>query len=188
MRITTVILLTISLIFMLAAAACPSGDTDSQTQTPSPEPETLETPDVPAESLPLQITGTDMGELFDEWEALGEDTKLLIEWIGDPEVDLMEIIEWHIMEIAEGDVFTHEVDLDSGTWIIQAFGGTGIVDLDLAIYSEESGDTPLDENTLVDNFPLVAVILEDPETISIEVEPVEFEEDIESAFYCIYVI
>ncbi len=189
MRIPAIFLIVISFIFLLTLTACPGGDDSADTQDSAPT-DTQDAPlpiqrinfEQPDDREILDISGTDVIEFMVEWETLGQDSREMTVWLmGDREGQYKDIDEWHISQFEGGSTAVFEMEAGEGVWMFQAFGGTGVLDLDLAIYGDE-GEL-LAEDAALDNYPMVSILLEEPATIRIEIIPAELIEGYENAYY-----
>ncbi|MCK4721440.1 hypothetical protein KAU08_12300 [bacterium] len=193
MRIPGFFLITLSFIFIFTLTACPGGDDSSDTQDTTPTDTSTDTWDAP---LPIQritfeqpedrgildIMGTDVIEFMVEWEALGQDSREMTRWLSDEdEGQYKDVDEWHISQFENGETAVFEMEAGEGVWMFQAFGGTGVLDLDLAIYGDE-GEL-LAEDAAPDNYPMVSILLEEPTPISIEIIPAELIDGYDDAWY-----
>jgi len=95
--------------------------------------------------------------------------------------NLMEIGRGIEQISARNNVVSIDYQLDAGYYEIYSLGDVFLTDIDMAIYGE-SGNL-IDEDTLPDNYPICYVILDEPETIRIEVTAYEFAGDKHDAHF-----
>jgi len=169
--------------FLIAAVSCGGGSGTNQNQTP---PRTENEVEEPVVAEAIDIAGTDVDELIDQWVEVGEDEDFLQTRL-DPgnETEHKPTIMWHIAEIAAGNMDEYEVDLEAGEYWFQGIGGSGIEKLDFYVYEEEAEEA-LAMDDAEDNFPMVYFDLLDDQTVTFKVDPAVFEGDRESGLYCWY--
>jgi hypothetical protein len=129
----------------------------------------------------MLISGTDAEELADEWEDLGEDDEDIAFWLDLDIDDPMELMEWHISEFTSDEEDEFEIELDEGEYRIQGFGGKDLEYLDMYVYDED--EELLGEDAAFDKVPLVNIELDEDMTITIKLDPWDFVEDADSAYY-----
>ncbi len=194
MKYLRITLTVFALLTLLLASACTGGGSSSgsssgsQTSGQSSEPDETEESDEPEI---FDFSGTDPGELLETWENMGEDPDVLEASLTNVSPLLLEedgvyvqLIEWHITEIAEGNRDEYRIELDEGGYILYGISGAGIVGINAVAYGEDDEELDIDDWV----SPLVMLFLWPDEDQEVEVifDP-EFEEGAESALYCWFI-
>ncbi len=188
MRVTVPVLLFATLALLLAICACGGGEGGGdQPSPPQPAPEQPAEPEEPAEPVPIDFSGQSASEFITKWAELGENQDdILAIAETDDEGNYIDPYEWHISEIAMDTMDTYQMQLEPGEYFLAGYGGMGLVNLDFYVLGEdaESEDDYLDYDDAEDKMPMASFELEEPQSIMIRVDPVEFEEGREGAVYC----
>ena len=189
MNYLKITLATLVVFMLFLACACGGGGTGSgstqQSDGQSAQTTEPEEPEEPIEPEIMDFSGDDPEELLETWENMGEDPEDVSFFLPESGGIYMPLVEWHITEIAEDTYDEYSIELTEGDYTLFGIGGAGIVDLDAVAYGEDGEELDIDE--LVDSYPMLMLWLDEDQEIKVTFDPVEFEEDAESALYCWFI-
>jgi hypothetical protein len=205
MNYSRLALIILAIIVMAAASGCPVKDTSStaddqpnqaaqQQQQQTGQNVAQEPPEQsqnPESNNADDYDGNDQTDFIDTWTSLGEsESDLQIDINLKEEVNLLLFSEWHIEQLTADQVETFDINLDPGSYRIQAVGGHGIKELHLYVVDPNAHveGQYIAFNEGQTKAPKIEFTADNPVSARLVFTPQEFDTGVTQAWYAWYLL
>ncbi|MCX6645124.1 MAG: hypothetical protein NTY09_02010 [bacterium] len=194
-------LIILAITVMAIASGCPRKDTPGnigdQVDPTGRPPAQITQPEQPDPAQEVEFNqsdtydGNDQADFIDTWTRLGEsESDLMLDINLKEEINLLLFSEWHIEKLMADNEDTFEMDLDPGTYNIQAVGGHGVKELHLYVIDSNANveGQYIAFNEGQTKAPKIEFTADQPVSARLIFTPQEFDEGVNQAWYAWYLL